>query len=219
MPKLHIPTILLALCISSLAQSLQAAETVRQVEIGECRARITVYADPKGIDFKNGCQMSLHERLATLGTLMKQLPQGLKSLNGIRYFSTGRMETSTPEFSSRLALAASQDKDWDNKQGGLSSKGQQKYKNINDYVTKLANDQQVYKELRTCFNAIGLDIVLNSVEKVLIGKRENIPLGSLLYDHGISRGSKLPFDAITWYGVIPLNTAPEASTDFCNFGS
>lgn len=192
------------------------AEQVQQIAFNDCNARLTYSSDAESMSYKNSCEMSLQERLSSFWKLIQAMPDGVKNLKQAGHFSTGRLEITTPEFAARLALAASRDPDWDSRKGQLSESGKNKYATINHYVTDLANRDNIYKELRQCFNQLGLELSLASVEKVLVGTRDQAPFGPLLFEYASARTAHLPYDAITWYQLSEYS-GPLPSGSLCSY--
>ena len=100
------------------------------------------------------------------------------------------------EMSKRLALAAKKSPYWDCQKGLPLLEG-----HINDFVAKLANKGEVYRELKDLFYALNLTLTIDHVEKVLVGSVQDKPYYHELKQVGVSSSDKLPFDCMVWFRI------------------
>ncbi len=122
-------------------------------------------------------KLPLKEQVAILSKMLKKLPKERR----FRAFSIGRLIDgfgADRSLSERLMLAASKSPLWDQAKS-MPFTGQE-----NKFVREIANQAQIYPELKEMFAKHGYDIQVSTVEKVLIDPR-----------------SKLPYDCITWFSL------------------
>ena len=104
----------------------------------------------------------------------------------------------------RIALASADSSDWMDwcKHYPNHSSG----KSINQIFVELANQADVYRELKSLFKEFVLKIELNSVEKVFNGKVKDLPFSQELKSKGLKGNHRLIYDAGMIYFSISLNS-------------
>jgi hypothetical protein len=92
-----------------------------------------------------------------------------------------------PWLSEQLALSASRDPRWDKEKGRPLSL------NINAYVKERLSKEEVTDQFDATFGESGYRVVAVAVEKVLIGRRGDVPVHA-----GTKFSGKVPYDAMVW---------------------
>jgi hypothetical protein len=92
-----------------------------------------------------------------------------------------------PWLSEQLALSASRDPRWD------KEKGQPRSLNLNAYVKERLSKKEVTDQFEETFGESGYRVVAVAVEKVLIGRRGDVPVHT-----GTKFSGTVPYDAMVW---------------------
>ena len=92
-----------------------------------------------------------------------------------------------PWLSEDLAFAASKDSRWDRRKGRPVTMA------LNTYVRDMLSRPEVTSQFEEALGASGYRVTAVTVEKVLVGRRSDVPL-----HFGTSFSGKAPFDAMVW---------------------
>ena len=92
-----------------------------------------------------------------------------------------------PWLSEQLALSASRDPRWDKEKGRPLSL------NLNAYVKERLSKEEVTDQFDETFGESGYRVVAVAVEKVLVGRRGDVPVHA-----GTKFPGKVPYDAMVW---------------------
>ena len=92
-----------------------------------------------------------------------------------------------PWLSEKLALSASRDPRWD------KEKGRPRSLNLNAYVNERLSKKEVTDQFDQTFGESGYRVVAVAVEKVLVGRRGDVPVHA-----GTKFPGKVPYDAMVW---------------------
>lgn len=103
----------------------------------------------------------------------------------------------------RIAAASADSSDWEDWRKNYPNHSSGKF--INQIFVELANQADVYKELKSLFKEFGLKIELNAVEKVFAGKVRDLPFSQELQSKGLKDDLRLIYDAGIIYFSISLN--------------
>lgn len=148
----------------------------------------------------------LEDKLKVLEALINTLVPEPHERRSIHTVFIGRLVKTFPELAERLTLAAVKSEDWDDKR----SRKESGYSNRSVRHWLLSPD--VHKELADMLERLGFRIRSFSVEKVFVAKPRDIPFGAKLLEAGAHPNIKLPFDAMTWVIVEPLEKLEKASS-------
>lgn len=92
-----------------------------------------------------------------------------------------------PWLSEQLALSASKDSRWDRRKGRPVTMA------LNTYVRDMLSRPEVTGQFEEALGESGYRVTAVTVEKVLVGRRSDVPLHS-----GTTFSGKAPFDAMVW---------------------
>jgi len=177
-------------------------ETDYVIENGPCAIRWTVYHTEvnKGVvRARSTCLLSLEAQRPLFEKIVSKIFEDDGQARAFHTLSWGRLEpdgaNGVQEMSFRLALAAFESKMWD-KRHGRPETG-----HVNDFVVALANQADIYPELKKLFRTFNRTIRFSSAEKVLIMEAGKTAAFRALKKHGIQAADRLPFDCLTWFAV------------------
>jgi hypothetical protein len=155
-----------------------AKETVYALE--DNSLSLTTY-DTEGnediLRLRSHSTLPLKKQVVILSRILKKIPKERK----FRALFIGRLVDAfgaDRSMSERLSLAAGKSPLWD------QVKGAPRTGHENKFVKELANQAEIYPELKELFAQHGYEIQVSTVEKVLIDPQ-----------------SKLPYDCITWFSL------------------
>ncbi len=184
-------------------RNLEYKETRYRISSDGCILTWEIRDNELGVSLaRSTCSLSLKEQAPLIANLLEVVLQSgslPRSDWSLYWGRLGPSKTSCLDLSKRLMLAAHLSRNWDAKRGRCK-KGDE-----NAFVRSTANQAGIYQELKTVFNAQGLDIQVSDVEKVLVLKAKDLPCYPELKLLGVGPEEKLPFDCQTWFRVIPLN--------------
>jgi hypothetical protein len=180
-------------------------ETSYKIVAGDCT--ITWITDDtelnrEVITSRSDC-VSLAEQAPLIAKLLRKVLEArgnarpFRTLYWGRLFPDGSRDTT---MSRRLVLAAEHSPQWD------SARGRPRDDDVNGAVQTLANDADIFAELRTVFAEAGLELRLSSVEKVLVLPAGKLPFFAALRDSGVRASDKLPWDCLSYFSVQPVGT-------------
>ena len=169
------------------------------VELEECRVSLERRKKESHlVRYRHDCPQSLEQKLTLLKAMFLDLIPDKDDQKTIRTLFVGRILVTFPEFARRVSKAAVESPDWDPKrpwkEPGYSNK----------IFFNLMKKESIFPELKKIFGSLGYKIQVASVEKILMAKPQDIPFGSWLLEEGADPGTKLPFDAMTWFHLEPL---------------
>jgi hypothetical protein len=124
---------------------------------------------------------------------------GIRTLDWGRLFPDGAEDAT---MAVRLASAARNSANWD------TVRGKSRGPDMNGAVRDLANQAEIYEELRLVFRQAGLELTLASVEKVLVTPASNLVFFERLKDQGVGTKDRVPFDFQAWFAISP--TKPDS---------
>ncbi len=102
---------------------------------------------------------------------------------------------SAMELPVRLALAAFRSTGWDAK------RGKPRNGDLNGFVRNLANEADIYPEIKSLFQPFSRAVTIASVEKVRVLPAGKLPFRDALVKLGVGPKDKLPFDCLLWFRV------------------
>ena len=175
-------------------------ETRYSISRGDCSITwITRHVEPDVIKHSASCNAPLVMQLPLLIKLCEHLyGDGENARKFDKLFWGGLKAENKPasdEMSFRLSLAAFKSPGWDTK------KGKPKKGDLYRFVKDLANKEMIYPELKALFEHFHRFIVLASIEKVRVGKADELPFYDQLKKKGVKPADKLPFDFMAWFLV------------------
>jgi hypothetical protein len=157
------------------------------------------------LHFRHDCHQTLSEKLDLLKAMIKVLVPDLEGRRTIHTLFVGRLYPTFTEFAQRLGKVASESPEWDPKrpwkEPGYS----------NRFVFQLMRQENLFPELQKALDGFGYKVQVASVEKILIAKPKDIPFGSWLLEQGADPNTKLPFDAMTWFYLKPIENSESSS--------
>jgi hypothetical protein len=168
---------------------------------GDCRTQWSLVPGVSGgfvILNYSACPKPLAEQRPMLSKILGAiLKQGTP-----KSFSWGRLTPDEPKddlaMAYRLALAAHHSARWD------VTRGRPRAGDINRFVIQLANESEIYPELRELFRQFNLTLTLTDGEKVLVFNAAKLPFYDRLRAAGVKASEKLPFDFQAYFTVSPL---------------
>jgi hypothetical protein len=190
--KKLLPLLLIVVLALILVWTIFLPESPRIIILHNPDAKETVYSledkslslttdDREGsehyLSLRSKSKLSLQEQVAVLSVMLNRIPKERR----FRTFSVGRLINAFGDdrsLSERLTRAAAKSPLWD------QSKVAPRTNNENNFVRDIANQAQIYPELKEMFARHGYEIRIAYVEKVLIDPQ-----------------TKLPFDCITWFSL------------------
>lgn len=178
-------------------------ERIYKIQQGSCQIEWTVHGpgiNRQVLQHRSKCELSLDRQLPLLEKLLVRI---IKDHSVSWPFSTlfwggltqGRDGDRT--MSTRLALATGKSADWN------AVKGKPKDGHENDLCLKLANQVPIYYELAGLFSRHGFLLKVSGMEKVFIDRAENLADYAELKAAGIGAKDRLPYDALTWFSLVP----------------
>ncbi len=185
----------------TVKHNTEVRETDYTIASGDCRITWTVShteLNRGGIRHRSDCGLPLAGQAPLIGKLLRKVlaedPEAaaFRTLGWGRLCPDGARDFTMPV---RLALAAKRSAEWDTKKG--APRGGE----VNGWVLKLINEAMIYEELRPVFAQSGLEIRLESVEKVLVQRAEQLAFFERLREGGAEPRDRLPFDCQAWFSV------------------
>jgi hypothetical protein len=142
---------------------------------------------------RSDCRLTMSEQLLLQS---KVLARVAADEPGLRILFWGRLGK-WPEWSGRLALAATRSASWDAKAGqpkaGYS---------MNAFVLSLMSQIDIFSELQRLLADLHLRIKVSGVEKVSVTAAGGLPsFVTHLAPAGVSASDKVPFDCLIWFSV------------------
>jgi hypothetical protein len=172
-------------------------ETTYRATEGSCSVSWTVYHSKVNegvIRHNSNCPWPFGAQAELISAI---LGSALKDADVARTFHTlfvGAIQSSS-EMSVRLAILASRSPDWN------TSNGQVKSGTINRFITRLANDGQLYREWDNLFRSFGRTVRVSGVENVSVSRAGDLPKFTELARQGLKRNSWVPHNALVWLAV------------------
>ncbi|MEP7366988.1 MAG: hypothetical protein ABI972_27330 [Acidobacteriota bacterium] len=166
---------------------------------GDCRITWTVFKTAVNagvVKHQAVCALGLDKQAPLIGKLLEQVGT-FHTLMWGRLYPDDAREWTLP---ARLAVAAGRSESWD------AVRGRPKSGEINAWTRKTMEEAKVYQELKSVFEAKGLDIRLAGVEKVLIQQAGKLKFFGDLSAAGVSVADNVPFDCQTWFTVSESGT-------------
>ena len=171
--------------------------------VGEsCKTSMIVYAEGNtnkgGISHRTTCAWPLTNNLFQYQKLLERMFNDITYhylIDSVTWISWGRLGENATEMSLRLAIESNQSPVWDAKRGKV------KTGYINNFVKKLSNEKEIYKELKELFASYEIEIKVSSIEKVLISRADRLDYFEELKKIGIRASDILPFDCQTWFSL------------------
>jgi hypothetical protein len=167
----------LTICSANVGQCLLSVEASDQWHTLRLRA-----LHPQG----RYCEIDKDATIAILQAAFAKI-KAQQLEGGYTSLSFGRL-IDFPWLSQYLAHAATQDKAWDAKRGRPVAM------DINRYVSQLLSRREVLAQLEAALAQGGYKITGCSVEKVLVGGLDEVPLYQGAREPGL-----FPYDAIVWF--------------------
>jgi len=184
------------LCLPVVAEGPQwvqdpLGDWVMQLESESCGFQLRYHASERLVHYRSACPESLTRQL-------KQIVSGLHQLthkHGFAYETLfiGRM-LHYPEMARRLAILAAGETDRPSTRDQVA---------FYPWVVKACNRARVFAELDQELTRLGMTVEVASVEKVLCAPPKKMPpeIGA-----GIDSTQPLPYDALTWFRLIPIES-------------
>ncbi|MFH0729173.1 MAG: hypothetical protein V2B19_22880 [Pseudomonadota bacterium] len=177
------------------------SETVYSLGDASCELSLTVYESALNIGVvtvRSKCFSSWERQLSLLEKGLVKVLEDENQARAFRALSWGRLAPDEPvphDMSYRLALAAFKSPLWDKK------RGRAKTGHENNCVVALADQADIYRELKPIFSKLGRSLRFSSAEKVLVGAAGKLPFFDELKRQGVSAKDRLPFDCQAWFSV------------------
>lgn len=182
-----------SLSLTALAASDARSETATACnpthEIREDGAELRLRAD--------GCALSLPETAAAIEALLGEAWGGQRMPSDRVSLGLGRM-VSYPWLSKALADGAMKSPVWDGKRG-RGRRGSNE-----SAVASIVDTRRLLAPLAPVFARFGAKARASSVEKVLVGKPDEVETLAPLVGQKLADGKKLPYDAILWLRLEKL---------------
>jgi hypothetical protein len=142
---------------------------------------------------RSDCQLTMGEQLALQSKVLARVAADEPGLRTLFWGGLGRW----PEWSGRLALAATRSPSWDAKAGqpkaGVS---------MNAFVLTLMSQTDMFSELRQLLADLHLRMKVSSIEKVSVAAAGSLPsFDGHLAPEGVSASDKVPLDCLIWFSV------------------
>lgn len=195
---------------TSTAQDISPADTVhihRNDELSEIRLVVVEDTDSLVWELSTSetnrgvvtarwpCSLSWDRHVQLAARLLDRLLADTAAFGTPHTLFFGRLDPCgdiDPVPARRLVRAAMSSADWN------SATGKARTGHVNDLVVSLANEHNIFAELRTVFERRGLSLRVSSVEKVLIGET---PATEAAQEHDSAGPAKVPFDCMVWLAV------------------
>lgn len=179
--------------------SLQKSERGTTASLSLARGCIASLGRATGgsaLRYRNECEPSLPANLAHMRALLQPLVGNALPADVTR-LEAGRLLTTWPDLSLKLALAAHKAPGWD------SEKARRNDRFANAFVRELAARDNLFGELDAVFRPHGRGVRLVAVEKVLLGRADDSPLAAQLKARGVRGEDKVPYDAQLFFELTP----------------
>ena len=177
------------------------SETVYSLGDESCELSLTTYESEPNLGVivvRSKCVSSWQCQLSLFEKGLAKVMEDEQQARAFRALSWGRLAPDQPvphELSYRLALAAFESPLWDKK------RGRAKTGHENKCVVDLANNADIYRELKLIFPRLSRSIRFSSAEKVLVMEAGKLPFFDALTMHGVQAKDRLPFDCQAWFSV------------------
>ena len=145
----------------------------------------------------DGCALSLAETGAAIEALLTEAWGGKRMPGDRASLELGRM-VSYPWLSKALAEGAMKSPVWDGKRG-RGRRGSNE-----SAVASIVDTRRLLAPLAPVFARFGAKARASSVEKVLVGKADEVETLAPLVGQKLADGKKLPYDAILWLRLEKL---------------
>jgi hypothetical protein len=170
-----------------------------EAKVKECRASLERrYAEPRLLHFRNDCDQPLAEKVELLGRMIAELLPQAADRREIDSLFVGRLLLTFPDYARRLAKAASETPDW------KPTRGWEDPGYANRVVREIANGAPIYLELQAVLRGLGYGAQVSGVEKVLMARPRDLAFADWLAAQGVDPNTRLPFDAMTWFRLSPV---------------
>jgi hypothetical protein len=179
----------------------ESRETTYTATSGACRVDwiLSGFEINRGVvRHRSRCGLPLPQQIPLISAVMDRVLAEARGADEPRTLFWGRLCPDGQQdytLSMRLALAAKRSKLWD------ATRGRPRTGNVNLLVRQLANDAQIYGELRAMFRNRGLDIQVAAVEKVLISPAGQLPFFVQFPKGEVNDADNLPYDCLTWFSI------------------
>jgi hypothetical protein len=185
----------------TIEQRQEFSETVYSLGDASCEMHLTAYESESNLGVivvRSKCISSWQRQVSLFEKGLAKVLEDEKQTRTFRALSWGRLAPDQPvphELSYRLALAAFESPLWDKK------RGRAKTGHENSCVVDLANNADIYRELKVAFSTLNRSIRFSSAEKVLVMEAGKSPFFDALKIHGVQARDRLPFDCQAWFSV------------------
>jgi hypothetical protein len=154
--------------------------------------------EPALIHYRNDCSQTTDDKAALLASMLQRLLTECTADCPVRTLFIGRMVETFPGFAQRLALAASRSRRWD------SVRARRESGYANRFYAEFARQPGMFVELEAALRPLGFTVTLSAVEKVLAARPKETPFGDWLVAQGVANSSRVPFDALAWFRLAPV---------------
>ena len=103
--------------------------------------------------------------------------------------------TALPEFSARLAVAATRSPQWD------AARGRPREGLLNPFVAALLQEQHILDEWQQLFASVQRTAAVSSVEQVQVSVAAKLPFYHLMRDLNVQEGARVPYNCIVWLSL------------------
>lgn len=142
---------------------------------------------------RSDCRVTTDEQLALQAKVLARVATDEPGLRTLFWGHLGKW----PEWSARLALAATRSASWDAKAGqpkaGVS---------LNAFVLTLMSQNDMFSDLRQLLADLHLRMKVSGIEKVSVAVAGDLPsFARHLATEGVSASDKVPLDCLIWFSV------------------
>lgn len=154
--------------------------------------------EPELIHYRNDCSQTTEDKAALLASMLQRLLAECRAGCPVRTLFIGRMVETFSTLAQRLGLAASRSRAWD------SARARRESGYANRFYVDLARQPGMFPELEAALRPLGFTVSLTAVEKVLATRPKETPFGGWLLAQGVAPRSHVPFDALAWFRLAPV---------------
>jgi hypothetical protein len=142
---------------------------------------------------RSDCRLTMGEQLALQSKVLARVAADEPGLRTLFWGRLGKW----PEWSARLALAATRSESWDAK-AGQPKVGE----SMNAFVLTLMSQTDMFSELQQLLAGLHLRMKVSGIEKVSVAGAGSLPFfAGHLAPAGVSPSDKVPLDCLIWFSV------------------
>jgi hypothetical protein len=142
---------------------------------------------------RSDCRLAMGEQLALQSKVLTRVAADEPALRTLFWGSLGKW----PEWSGRLALAATRSASWDAK-AGRPKAGE----TMDAFVLRLMSQTDMFAELQQMLAGLHLRMKVSGVEEVSVAAAGSLPsFAEYLAPAGVSASDKVPLNCLVWFSV------------------